>query len=621
MTSFISARPCRYHKAGYCWRGSSCGFSHSELTNTTTRHTPHHLPIKPPHLPPILNDDLENLETPIASTSASTLKPLDKSNKSDKANKSADLPEKHPDETCGICLDYPEAYYGLLSSCSHVFCLPCIRNWRTPKGKSSDQVSMGILRRCPLCRIESAYLVQSSKFYPNGSKEKELIVKATREKWAEKPCKNFNRFGNCSFGKECFYKHVNYDGQIVELPHTHQEWLTTRAEPEFPGTSLVQRATGNGLEPMHMLARLLTNQPTVRDYLVRVTGSTVEEVDLLLQRFASGQPLERPIVFGHRTSRVARERETDQGVGQDASVQTSVSLEPVIASNAEQNDTIQSGADLSGTVETRSADTHVRETNQHIDPRITSDGEARSGHDLHLADEVHQNVAGREVEIDATFREVASENCDDIVEQPPLPGPSAAVRATNNGERDQVSSSNSNGSTQEPISQGWIPATELNDGTTPLAIPHTTSGSSSQATVIPSIEPSTSTQLEQTTSQVPSTTQSDPTASTQGPTSTEPNPTNLTPEAQPSTSTDPIQPPNPIQPTPQTTNNEESFSISLSQNVAPLARAILGPDLQRVADEVERQIMELVLDFLSIDESVEVSRLATGWLRGMIGLN
>ncbi|EGG10785.1 uncharacterized protein MELLADRAFT_115435 [Melampsora larici-populina 98AG31] len=611
MSSFVSARPCRYYKAGYCWRGSSCGFHHSELTNTSIRHTPHDLPSKPPHLPPILDDEHENPETPIASTSTS--KPVDKS------NKPSELPEKDPDETCGICLDYPETYYGLLCSCSHVFCLPCIRNWRTQRGKSSDQVSMGILRRCPLCRIESTYLVQSPKFYPNGSKQKDLIVKATREKWAEKPCKNFNRFGNCSFGKECFYKHVNFDGQIVELPHTHQEWLSTRAEPDFPGTSLVQRATGNGLEPMHMLARLLTNQPTVRDYLVRVTGSTVEEVDLLLQRFASGQRLERPIVFGHRGSRVARETETGQREGQDASVQNSVSQEPVIATDAEQSDAIQSGVGRSSDGETRLADTHAREANEHIDPRITSDVELRSGHELIVNNEVPQNVAVREVEI----TEVASENCDGVVDQLPTPGPSALVGGTHNGERDQISSSSSVESTGEPTTHGVIPTAELNDE---LVIPQTTSEPTNRVTLTPSIEPSTSsTQPEQTAVQVSTTTQSDSTTSTQPQLGSQPNPTNPPPEAQSTTnpSTDPIPPPIPIpdptQPT-STTSNEET-SISLSQNVAPLARAILGPDLQRVADEVERHIMELVSDFLSLDESVEVSRLATRWLRGIIGLN
>ncbi|KAH9810209.1 hypothetical protein DFH28DRAFT_503439 [Melampsora americana] len=613
MSSFISARSCRYHNAGYCWRGSTCGFYHSEPMNTSNRQTIHHLPIKPPPLPPIEDHDDKSLEIPIASTSTSKA--------SNKSKQSKDLPERNPDETCGICLDYPQTYYGLLSSCSHVFCLPCIRNWRTHKGKSSDQVSMGILRRCPLCRIESAYLVQSVTFYPNGSKEKDLIVKSTREKWSEKTCRNFSRFGNCCFGKECFYKHVNYDGQIVELPHTHQEWLNTRSEPDFPGLSLVQRATGNGLEPMHMLARLLTNQPSVRDYLVRVTGSTVEEVDLLLRRFVSDQPLERPILFGHRTSRVAGERDTDQREGQDASIQNPMSHEAIIAHTVEQIDVIQSGAGQSSDGETRSADTNVRDSNQHIDPRITSDVEPRSELESVRSEEVHQNLAGREVQYNTALREVASENCDDILDQRPTPGPSVPIENTNNVERDQISSSDSIESTREPSTHGMVLTTDLNDDTVPLDIPQTTSEPSNRATVIPSNEPSTSTQLEATITQVPTTTQSDASTTPQAQSSPQANSTTTPPTTGASTnsSTNLIPPVN--QPTSQSLGNEESSSIPLSQNVAPLARAILGPNLQRVADEVERQIMELVMDFLSLDESVELGRLATGWMRGIIGSN
>ena len=44
------------------------------------------------------------------------------------------------DKVCGICMDnvydkkpVSEARFGILSECNHVFCLACIRKWRSAK--------------------------------------------------------------------------------------------------------------------------------------------------------------------------------------------------------------------------------------------------------------------------------------------------------------------------------------------------------------------------------------------------------------------------------------------------------------------------------------------------------
>lgn len=56
---------------------------------------------------------------------------------------------------------------------------------------------------------------------------------------------------------------------------------------------------------------------------------------------------------------------------------------------------------------------------------------------------------------------------------------------------------------------------------------------------------------------------------------------------------------------------------NVTQTVGPLARAILGPNLIRVAEQVEGHISHLLRDVVSIEEAEEIGRLATRWLRGL----
>lgn len=48
--------------------------------------------------------------------------------------------QRSQEKTCGICMDIvwdkaviSEQRFGILSNCSHVFCLACIRKWRSAK--------------------------------------------------------------------------------------------------------------------------------------------------------------------------------------------------------------------------------------------------------------------------------------------------------------------------------------------------------------------------------------------------------------------------------------------------------------------------------------------------------
>ncbi|KAF8638934.1 hypothetical protein AX16_010409 [Volvariella volvacea WC 439] len=122
-------------------------------------------------------------------------------------------------DTCSICLEKP-VIYGLLSGCSHVFCLQCIRQWREQTGKPVDVIDSGNTKKCPMCRERTRFITPSSKFYKTGDPRKELIVQQYKESMARVPCKYFedskdsSRDPFCPFGKDCFYQHLNADGSI-----------------------------------------------------------------------------------------------------------------------------------------------------------------------------------------------------------------------------------------------------------------------------------------------------------------------------------------------------------------------------------------------------------------------
>ena len=68
---------------------------------------------------------------------------------------------------CGICLETPyEAgiKFGILPNCVHVFCLDCIRSWRT----NTDAFGSDAVRVCPVCRVESYFVVPCERFVDNS---------------------------------------------------------------------------------------------------------------------------------------------------------------------------------------------------------------------------------------------------------------------------------------------------------------------------------------------------------------------------------------------------------------------------------------------------------------------
>jgi len=107
--------------------------------------------------------------------------------------------------------------YGLLTDCSHVFCLPCLKSWRDPHQISLDIVDSGVHKQCPMCRIVSRYIIPSSIFYKSGDPMKEVVIERYKSSMKKVNCRYFEasppgrRY--CPFGKDCFYRHVDENGQ------------------------------------------------------------------------------------------------------------------------------------------------------------------------------------------------------------------------------------------------------------------------------------------------------------------------------------------------------------------------------------------------------------------------
>ncbi|KAF0308185.1 putative E3 ubiquitin-protein ligase makorin-2 [Amphibalanus amphitrite] len=126
---------------------------------------------------------------------------------------------KSIDKACGICMEVvvekkePNARrFGILPSCSHCFCVACIRQWR-----SSSQFEPKVTRGCPECRVHSDFICPS-RYWVDESEEKNKLIEDYIASCSNKPCKHFNEGrGECPFGNKCFYRHTYPDGRKAEL--------------------------------------------------------------------------------------------------------------------------------------------------------------------------------------------------------------------------------------------------------------------------------------------------------------------------------------------------------------------------------------------------------------------
>ena len=116
------------------------------------------------------------------------------------------------DVECGICLqqvvDVPGRRFGLLTGCSHPFCLECIRTWRARIDLPSSTV-----RACPLCRVLSYLVIPCDRFVVDEGRKASINAEYSAGQRTI-PCRHWDQGrGVCPFGNSCHYAHLLPDGQ------------------------------------------------------------------------------------------------------------------------------------------------------------------------------------------------------------------------------------------------------------------------------------------------------------------------------------------------------------------------------------------------------------------------
>ena len=166
-------------------------------------------------------------------------------------NRRKELEEEDEGEPCcGVCLEVPPvsdapskwARYALLPGCDHAFCVSCLKQWRAANKNKNNRDSSGsdsyhdnenraLVKCCPTCRAPSRFCVPSNKFY--RGKEKDAVVTAFVDRKKNKPCSQYSGPGTCPFGSECFYAHLDQDGNDVKAQDETADVLFQRREDEY----------------------------------------------------------------------------------------------------------------------------------------------------------------------------------------------------------------------------------------------------------------------------------------------------------------------------------------------------------------------------------------------------
>ncbi|GFS62073.1 probable E3 ubiquitin-protein ligase makorin-2 [Nephila pilipes] len=120
-------------------------------------------------------------------------------------------------EICKKCVSdkkyFSERRFGLLENCSHVFCLGCIREYRARLqlnafAKRKRNYCTPVAIRCPICRVESHYII-ASKSWLEDPKKKVQLLEIYKKLTEEVYCPWFK-----SGQGECLYS--NCSGHILE---------------------------------------------------------------------------------------------------------------------------------------------------------------------------------------------------------------------------------------------------------------------------------------------------------------------------------------------------------------------------------------------------------------------
>lgn len=118
-----------------------------------------------------------------------------------------------------------------------MYCLACIRSWRTEKGKTLEQASGDVLKRCPACRTLSNFVIPSDCCYaPIDMEAKGAFINDYKLRMGRLPCRHYinspedRRF--CPFGKDCVSDSIQAYCTILQ-----QEYIAKYSSSSFTNIS------------------------------------------------------------------------------------------------------------------------------------------------------------------------------------------------------------------------------------------------------------------------------------------------------------------------------------------------------------------------------------------------
>ena len=133
--------------------------------------------------------------------------------------------------TCSVCMEPVKDKFGILPNCRHCHCLNCIMTWR-----KSVTVNKAARWGCPVCRVESPFVMPSEEWLEEGSQEKNLLIEKKKSLMAKQGCwynsKGICPYSNCLYSHKVFRSRRNYENTVQYS--SSSQWDGYYIEPYMP---------------------------------------------------------------------------------------------------------------------------------------------------------------------------------------------------------------------------------------------------------------------------------------------------------------------------------------------------------------------------------------------------